>query len=149
MKQVEINFFRINLAGLGAVGFSIVIYYLFDAKLATTSAVAGFCVLPIISYLSYLKNNMPIFAMKPLGKISFPKRLLGLMVVTGFACACAAAISGYFFGSTGVGREALVGGLSGASTSAVFCAVFELWKQIFPIQWSCFLNWMFRRKEPK
>ena len=68
------------------------------------------------------------------------------MVITGFACACTGIISSFFFASIEVVQGAVVGGLTGASTSGLMCAGWELLNRIFPKQASNFLNWRFPKK---
>ncbi len=122
-------------SGLGAlvgIGTGFIYDYFFSTQFTPQLPAIIVCVMLFFNYYNYLKYNYGVFGMKPLRKISFGKRLLGLMVITAFSCACTGIISGFFFGSIGVVEGAFVGGFTGAVTSGMFCAVFELWNRMFP-----------------
>ena len=131
------------------IGISFVYDNLFGTQVAPSAPVIIVGVMLILHYFSCLKFNIGVFGKKPLGSISFTKRLSGLMFVTGVACACAGVISSFFFASTELGQGAVVGGLTGASTSGSICAGWELLNRIFPKQASIFLNGMFPKKRAK
>ena len=92
------------------------------------------------------KNNRPVFGRKPLGEISLTKRLLGLTIVTGIACAATGVVTSLFFERVGVGQGAFIGGFVGAGTCVMVWGGWELCNRFFPTQASKFLKHMFPKK---
>ena len=152
MKRKEMNPFRILLAGLVGIGISFVVGHYANpdekiSQLALMSAVTGVCLTLITFYFFYRKNNRPVFGRKPLGEISVTKRLFGLTILTGVACAATGVITSFFFERIGVGQGAFMGGFVGIGASVMLCGGWELWYRISPKQASKSLNKMFPKKQ--
>ena len=151
MRKKELNPLRILLAGLIGIGISFVLGQYLDpdekiSRLALMSAVGGVGLTLITFYFFYRENNRPVFGRKPLGEISITKRLFGLTIISGVACAATGVVTSLFFERVGVGQGAFMGGFVGAPTSVIICGGWELCNRFFPNQASKFLNKMFPKK---
>ncbi len=151
MRKKELNPLRILLAGLIGIGISFVLGQYLDpdekiSRLALMSAVGGVGLTLITFYFFYRENNRPVFGRKPLGEISITKRLFGLTIVTGVACAATGVVTSFFFERLGVGQGAFMGGFVGVPGSIMMCGGWELWNRMFPKRASKFLNKMFPKK---